>query len=184
MPRKLAPVLSLLLWSLPALTRAAEITPDEQAFFDQHTADLVKFQTEKVDDLAVEKVFTVPIYTVTVVIGLADGNPTTSLTVARIEDKLVGVNRPSGDGDLPDFQKMISPDFKLKTNTDGKMMQQALNVLYPAMMESEKKLISFRQAGNTWTFVRGEFFESKSGYVMKTGADGSITSVEYLLKLP
>ena len=144
MPRTLAPVLSMLLLSLPVLNRAAEITPEENAFFDQHTSEMVRFETEKVDDLAVERVFSVPVYTVKVIIGFADGNPTTSLTVARIGDKLVGVNRPSEDGDLPDFQKMISPDFKLKTNTDAKMMQQALNVLYPTFMESEKKLISFR----------------------------------------
>jgi hypothetical protein len=185
MPRTLAPALSmLLLLSLPILSRAEELTPDEQAFFAQHTADMVRFEPQKVDDMAVEKVFSVPIYTVKLIIGFADGNPTTTLTVARIGDKLVGVNRPSSDGDLPDFQKMISPEFKLKTNTDAKMMQQALNVLYPAMMESEKKLISFRRAGNSWIFVRGEFFESKSGFIMQVGADGGIISVAYQLRLP
>ena len=176
--------LSILFLSLPVLSSAGDLTPDEQAFFDQHKADFVRFEPQKLDDLALEKVFSAPFYTVKVIIKIADGEPMTSFNVARVGDDFVSMQRPGEDGDLPDFQKLLSPEFKLRTPADAKAMQQALNVLYPPMMESDKKLISFRRTGNRWIFVRGQFFDSKSGYIFETGEDGEIKSVKYQLKLP
>ena len=184
MNRSLVFALATLLSAIPALLSAGELTPEDQEFFKQHASDMVRFETETLDDLAVEKVFSAPVYSVKVILPLGDGSPMTTFIVTRNGEALVALNQPGTDGDLPDFAKMISPEFKLRTNTDGKMLQQALNVLFPVIMESEKKLRSFRHTGNTWTFVRGEFFDSKSGYIFTTDESGTIVAVSYQLKLP
>jgi hypothetical protein len=184
MHRSLALALSILSSTFPVLLSAEEVTPEEQAFFDQRKCDMIQIETEKLDDLAIEAVFSRPFYSLKLTIAVSGDGGSSTYIVARVDDAIVPMLQPGQDGDLPDFQKLLNPEFKLRTNTDGKMMQQALNVLYPPFMESEKKLISFRHAGTTWTFVRGEFFESKSGYIFETDEGGAITSVKYLLRLP
>jgi hypothetical protein len=79
---------------------------------------------------------------------------------------------------------MLHPDFRLRTAADATTLQQALDVAYPIVMDRDKKTKTFRHAGHQWIFVRGEFFDSKSGYIFETDASGAITSVKYQLKLP
>ena len=170
--------------AIPAVLFAGELTPDEQAFFDRHAADLVRFEAQTMDDLAIDQVFSTPFYNLDVILLLGDGDQNTSLIVTRIGDQLVNLDRPGTDGDLPEFQKLLNPAFKLRTDADAKMLQQALDVLYPIFMQSDKKARSFRHEGNTWIFARAEFDESKSGYIFTTAADGTIQSVKYQMRLP
>ena len=176
--------LSMLWLSVPLLLSAGELTPDEQAFFDQHKSDFVRFEAQKLEALAVETVFAVPFYTVKVILTASDGEPTTTFTVARVGDGFVSILRPDSDADLPEFLKLLSPEFKLRTDANARALQEALDVLYPPMMQSDKKLISFRHAGNSWIFVRGEFIENKLGYIFTTGPDGEIKTVKFQLRLP
>jgi hypothetical protein len=184
MRRPLALTLSTLLSALPALLPAGDLTPDEQAFFDQHLSDVVRFEKQRLDDPAMVKVFSSPFYAVKVVLKLADGEQSNDFVAARNGDNLVSVNRPGTDGDLPDLQKMLNPEFKLRTPADATLLQQALDTVYPIVMSNDQKLKTFRQAGKTWIFVRGEFFDAKSGFIFETDEDGAITSVKYQLKLP
>ncbi len=173
-----------MLSALPVLLSASDLTPDEQAFFDKHTSDVIRLETQRLDAPAIVKVFSSPFYAVKVVLKVADGELSNDLIVARIGDNLVSVSRPGSDGDLPDLQKMLNPDFKLRTDADATTLQQALDAAYPILMDSDKKTKAFRRAGHSWIFVRGKFFDSKSGYIFETDASGAITSVKYQLKLP
>jgi hypothetical protein len=184
MNRPLTLALSTLLLSVPALSPAGDLTPEDLAFFNQRAPDLVSFEYQTVDDLAIDKVFAVPFYTVKITIKIGDGGQYSTHVVTRVGDTVVPVLRPGEDGDLPQFQKLLRPELRLRNNNDAKAVHQALNVLYPPFMDSEKKLLSFRRAGNSWLFVRGEFFESKSGFVFEVDASGEIKSVKYQLRLP
>lgn len=184
MNRSFALALTGLLFSAPVLSPASEITPEEKTFFDQQTSQMVRFETERLDDLALDKCFAVPFYKVKVVLQISDNQPMTTLTLARVDDKLVSMEKPGTDTELPDFLKMLSPDFKLRNDADARAMHQALNKLFPPFMSSEEKLLGFKRAGNNWHFIRGEFFESKSGYVFETGPGGAIKAVKYQLRLP
>jgi hypothetical protein len=169
---------------VPPLVRADGLSPEEQAFFDKHISDVVRFEPTKLNDPSFLKVFSTPFYSVKVTIGPADGGAMTTLVVARIDDKLVSVDRPSTDADLPEFPKMLNPAFKLKTNDDAKMLQQALDVAYPIIGRDDEKAKSFRRSGSRWIFVRGVFFESKLGYVFDVDSSGVVKSVKFMLKLP
>ena len=76
MNRSLVFVLSTLLSAIPAVLSAGELTPAEKTFFDRHAPDLVRFETQTMDDLALEQVFSTPFYNLTVIIMLGDGEPT------------------------------------------------------------------------------------------------------------
>ena len=177
-------VFSMLAATAPALLSAAELTADEQAFFNRHTSDLVRLEPTRLDDPVLARVFSATFYAVQVVIKDADGEQSTGIKAIRLDDKLVPVGRPSTDCEPTDFLKLLNPAFKLRTDADAKALQQALDAAYPINSESDKRAETFRHAGRSWTFVRGEFFESKLGYIFETDAAGAIKSVKFTLKLP
>jgi cellulose synthase/poly-beta-1,6-N-acetylglucosamine synthase-like glycosyltransferase len=184
--RKFIPVVALLLATFGALRAGAQtLTADEKAFMDQHLSDIVTTEITRLNDAALAKVFAVPFYSVKMIIKEDDGGEGyTSFTAARVGTQLVNVTAPGTDGDLPKFLKMIDPKFKLAADADATVVQQALDALYPPFSDSDKKEVKFTHTGNQWMFVRGKFFDDKKGYVFTTGADGTITAVKYLLKLP
>ena len=170
--------------AVPLLVHADGLTPDDQAFFDKHASDVVQLQPTKLSDPSFLKVFSTPFYAVKVVIKEGDGDETTELVVAKMGDKLVSVSRPDTDMDLPDFPKLLNPDFRLKTDDDAKALQSALDAAYPIIGDDNKKVEAIRHTGNQWIMVRGAFFDKTMGYTFDVDADGVIKSVKYVLKLP
>ena len=178
------PALMLLSFGAPR-AGAQALTADEKAFVTQHVSDIVTTEITRLGDAALAKVFAVPFYKVKMIIKDDEGGTETSeFIAARVGAQLINVTAPSTDGDLPKFLKMIDPKFKLAADADATALQQTLDVLYPPFNDEDKKTVKFTHGGNQWTFVRGTFFDSKKGYVFTTGADGTITGVKYLLKLP
>lgn len=109
---------------------------------------------------------------------------TQELIAMKLGSKLVSASTPGTDKELPDFPKMLSPDFRLKSDADGKALQSALDALYPIIGDDDKKAEKFTHSGNHWTFVRGKFFEKNMGFEFTTDGEGKITAAKYVLKLP
>ncbi len=179
--RSLILKISLAFIAIPVLVLATGLPPDEQAFVDKHISDVVKVDSTKLDDASLTKVFAVPFYKVKVTIVQGDGEEDNDVIVARINDKLVSVGRPSSDADLPEFVKMFKPDFKLKADGDAKLLQQALDAAYPAVIDSDKQVEAFSHNGTEWTFIRGNFINNKLGYIIDTDADGTIKTIKFKL---
>jgi hypothetical protein len=178
-------LLIVALCSVPAISMAKDLTADEQAFFDKNISAVVKITPSRLDDPAMDKVFAAPFYEVTIEVKGGDGSTTTyKLMVARVGSGLASQDRPSSDADLPDFQKMIKPDFKLKIDDDAKTFQQALDAAYPIVGDDDKKAEAFQHTGNQWVFIRGVFFNKHLGYVVQTNDDGTIASVKFSLEIP
>lgn len=175
--------LSLLLGT-SQLARAEALSPEDQAFFDKHSSDLVRLEPVRVSDPTFVRVFAMPVFHVKIAIKQGDGDETVDIVAARIGDKLVSVSRPSSDADLPDFPKMLNPSFKLQTDADAKDMQAAMDMVYTLITDDEKKAEGFRHEGNKWTFIRGPFFNTKIGFIFETDASGKITSAKFSLKVP
>jgi hypothetical protein len=182
-PACLLIAVGMLLAATPA-ARADDLSPEDKAFFDKHATDIVRLEPGKVTDPTFVHVFALPVFHVKVVIKQGDGDGSMDLVVAKMDDKLVSVSRPGTDSDLPDFPKMISPSFALKSDADAKDMQAAMDLIYPLITDDEKKAEAFHHEGNKWTFIRGPFFNNKMGFVFETDASGKITSAKYSLKLP
>jgi hypothetical protein len=168
-------------------TRAwgGELAADEKVFLDQHFSDVIKIEPVRLSDPAVVKVFATPFYTLSVAIDDGSGGTSSnSVLVVRRDDKLVGISRPSTDGDCPEIQKMFRPDFRLKNDADALVVQTALDAVFPIIGSSDQKAKTFKHAGQQWKFVRGEFFEAKMGFVVTTDNSGAVTGVKFALKLP
>lgn len=170
---------------LPKAAGAQSLSPEDQAFFDKHSTDVVRLETTRLNDATFVRVFSMPFFHVKIIIKQGDGGDESMETiVARSGDKLVSVGRPGTDTDMPDFPKMVSPSFKLKSDADAKDMQAALDVAYPIIGDDDKKAATFRHSGTQWTFVRGKFFNNYLGFVFDTDANGTITSAKFSLKIP
>ena len=163
---------------------AAQTVPqDELAYIRAHMDQLVQLNPLRLDDAAVRAVFAAPIYLVRIIINDPNGNPTTSLMVARSGDSLVAISQPSEEGDCPDIHKLLKPGFKLTSAAAAATVQSALDAVFPVSgPDAEARAI--RHTGNEWTFVRGKFFDNGMGFVMRTDATGRITGVRWSLKLP
>jgi hypothetical protein len=162
-----------------------ELTADEKTFLDQHVSDVVKTESVRLSDPAVVKVFATPFYTLNIAIDDGDGGTSSnSAIVARRDDKLVSIHRPGTDGDHPEIQQMFRPDFRLKNDNDARVLQAALDAVFPIIGSSDQKAKTFKHAGHEWKFVRGEFFDAKMGFVVTTDDSGAITGVKFVLKLP
>lgn len=165
--------------------RAGALSADDQAFFDKHSSDVVRLEPTRLDDPTLVRVFSVPLFHVKIVAKTGDGGEESmELLTARSGEKLVPIARPSSDADMPDFPKMLNPDFKLKSDSDAKDMQAALDAAYPIVGDSDKKAATFIHSGNQWTFVRGKFFDKKLGFIFQTDASGTITSAKFALNFP
>src|ERR1017187_1103557 len=177
--RTIAMVLAALL--LPTLCFAEGLPKDEQDFFDKHIFEFVKITPQKLTSPAVVKVFAIPFYKVTIAEKGYNGWGTTWLLLAKSGGKLVNVGNPSVESDWPEFLTMLNPDFRLKSDADGPVMQGALDlVLPPAGGPSPDK--TFKHSGNQWTFVRGSFGvppPHRYGYLFQTDGDGKIVSAKY-----
>jgi hypothetical protein len=162
-----------------------DLPADEKAFLDQHFSDVIKIEPVRLSDPAVVKVFATPFYKLQVDIYDGEGGTSgNSVIVARRDDKLVAISRPSTDGDCPAIQKMFRPDFRLKNDDDARVLQAAFDAVFPIIGSSDQKAATFKHAGHQWIFVRGEFFEAKMGFVVTTDNSNAVTGVKFVLKLP
>lgn len=182
--RKLIPFAACLTLALAAAgIRAQSVNPNEQQFFDSHIDQLVKLKPTRIDNPALAKVFSCQFYNVEVTIA-DSGN---KVLVARQGSELIQVTKPSTTADMPDFEKLINADFRLKTDEDAHTLQDALDVLYPidtSFDQEDAQAKTIKHTGNEWTFVRGKFFEHFKGFVFTTNDDGAITNVKYSLDIP
>ena len=168
----------------PAMAPAGDLSPDDKAFLDKNISSIVRIDYTLMDDPAITKVFGAHFFRVKIIIKEELGEQTQELVVMRAGEKLANVSAPGSDGDLPELVKMFKAGFALKTDADAKLLQQALDILYPPFTDEDKKLVAFVHAGNQWTFVRGKFFDGKKGYVFTTDAAGAITRAKFVLKMP
>jgi hypothetical protein len=163
---------------------AQDLTGSERTFFDSHIAEFVQIIPKRMMDPAVKRVFSAPLYDVQVVLKEGDGESRSSLILARIGDRLVNVTRPGSDADMPDFMKMLNPEFRLHGVESAALFQQALDVAYPIIGSGDQKAKTFMQEGNRWIFVRGLFFKDRLGFIVETDGSGRIKSMKFVLKLP
>jgi len=185
--RRFIPLLAVALATAAVILplRAEQLTPDEKTFIDKHISDVIGTETERLSDPSLTKVFATPFYKIKLGIKQADGqmDSSQSLIAVKLDDKLVDLSTPSSDADVPMMVKMFDPKFKLLADADAQTVQKCFDILYPPFMEEEKKIIKFSHKGNDWTFIRGKFFDTFSGYVITTNADGSVKTVKFSLKL-
>ena len=76
---------------------------------------------------------------------------------------------------------VLQDNFYLRAEKDAIIFETALDKLYP-IAEDEMEFKEHMKSGNTWYFIRGDFFGAKSGYKVTINKDLKITGIIYDIK--
>ena len=164
-----------------ALGQAAS-SSDEDAFIQKHRYDPITVTWTRLDDYAVTRVFSHPVYRMAIVTkeGYGQGQYWNNLLAVRWGDDLVPIPRLSRDGDLSGLQALFRPDFKLTSDDVGETFQHALGLIYPTVQD-DRWAEKFHHEGSQWTFVRGRPQNGVGGYwdlLVTVDGQGSITGIK------
>jgi hypothetical protein len=107
-----------------------------------------------------------------------------TLLVAKTNNKLVDLTKPSTPKDHNGLVKIINPNFKLNNEKNVLILQNALDVLYPISKKEDSRVKTYFKKDGKWYFIRGKFFKNFKGYVFNIKNDGSILKARYELKIP
>lgn len=167
-----------------AMVQAGEIEADDLAMIKESICRMIDVQAQPVSSEALKRVFQGRFFQV----KLSRKNPDGSiygmgkLRMVRLGDRMVFPSDIGTDKSLPVLLEILNPDFSLTTDSDARLMEQALGALYPVHSISDKNATGIRRQGDTWLFVRGKFFDHHKGFVVKT-KNGKVTELRYKLKI-
>jgi hypothetical protein len=155
---------------------------DETKAVEQEVLKRIKITPTKVESLAVKKVFAATFYKVKIGIKDGDSTSTSELSLARNQGKFVSIESTTTTRKMPVLQSVVKKDFKLKSEADAKVFQEALDKLYPVRgFGDDGKAKAIKKTASGWTFVRGTFFKDLKGFVVTTDASGVIKTIDYSL---
>ncbi len=145
--------------------------------------DLIKSTPTRIASPAIEKTFAAKFYDVELKISQGpNSSQSVTLRIARGGGGYQSVGLPSSNADMPDLTKLVHPAFRLTDKAHAEMLQTSLNEIYPiSTFGDEQPPKEIRQAGTTWTFIRGKFFKDFKGFVVTTTEEGMIMSIAYSL---
>ncbi len=163
---------------------AAPMTDEESKAVEAEVMRRITTSTKKLDSEALSKAFVASFYEVDVKVSQGNSSQTVGLQLARVDGKFLDVDSPTTNQSTPWLKKMLRPEFRLKSDEDAKVLEAALDAIYPiSTFHNKKSPKEIRHDGNKWIFVRGTFFDDVSGYIVTTDADGAVTAVDYSLRI-
>ncbi len=84
--------------------------------------------------------------------------------------------------DKEELAGLVASSFKLDSEQDAALFQDALNALYPPDTFAKKHVQCFEK-NNCWCFVRDESFGEKKGFVVSVNPQNKIEKIEYKDKI-
>jgi len=159
------------------------VAEQEINFLKQHFCDVAPIKPCQFKDLTatevapdqLQAVFAYPFYNVNIV--FPNGNSTSQIVMQK-DSSLMLPPDTSGTQLLPALPGIINPAFKLKTDADAAIMQNALKLIYPDQVKLFGPKWKILHDNNMWIFVTSSLLND-SGFIFKTNADGTIVSAEY-----
>jgi len=158
---------------------AQTIAPESQKLIESFVKSNIDIKLEAVDQITVSKVFSGTFYKINIgYIETGSGaNSCGSDNYINVNGSAVNMIEPIHmDLECPVLMSMIKKDFLLKDENAAKLFEAALNVLYP-VDEEEVPNVKHLHKDSQWIFLRGEFFDDFTAFIVTTGANGVVTNV-------
>jgi len=157
---------------------------DEKEEVRKEVLRRIEIESSRVESLALKKAFSATFYDVTIKIKEGGGSSTSKMLLAKKDGKFVNLESTVTTQKMPGLQSLVSKDFKLKTEADAKVFEEALDKLYPVRsFGSKKKAKAVKKTDNGWAFIRGTFFKDLKGFEVTTDAAGTVTAIGYSLEI-
>jgi hypothetical protein len=155
---------------------AQELSEKENSQLDNFIKSKISIKKEKVVSDTLEKVFTGTFFKVEAGFSFGDGGMFSGLLFVLKDEKMIeNVGRTDS---LNTLLSLVRKDFYLKTEADAKIFETSLDKLFPISWTSveEKAHLKIK---NQWYFIRGKFFDSKSGYIVTLDKNSNISDIAY-----
>lgn len=174
-------VLSFMLVS--PLMSGQQVPANDAKLIDDHVFAKVTIKKEKIEAPSLTRVFRGVYYKAVPTYNHKDGTASCeSYLVAVVDGSIVEPDEPNGAMTMEVLFTLLRSDFSIKTATDAKTFEEALDALYPLdWSENTESKKHFIREGK-WYFIRGEFFESLKGFMVTTDSQGVIKSIDFDLE--
>jgi len=158
--------------------QAQELTQKEISGIDAYINKKISFDRKRVESTILPKVFEAVFYDVKINYHFTDGKSFKTIMLVKGKSGIVEIEECSSTGGMPALQSIIKKDFKIKSDADSLLFEEALDVLYPLGGFDKKKKERYK-IGNDWYFIRGTFFSNKKGFIVSVNEKGNITKIKY-----
>ena len=161
---------------------AGTLSKKEETSIQNKICKMIKIDVERLDSPAVKKAFSCPFYKVELSRKTSSGGymGMGKLLLARLNNKYIEPEGLETNKSLPKLKSAIRKDFRLKSQKDADLLQQALDSVYKITSSSDRRAKAIIHKGDEWIFIRGTFFKKKKGFIFKV-SNGVITEIEYSL---
>lgn len=161
--------------SLILLTSIRIKAQDENQILDNFFDSKFRTEKEPIVSETLSKAFTGAFYRVNAGWTYMEGEFTEYCCVNTVvvNNGRAEILEASGKNLLPFIRK----DFALKTEEDAKTFEAAIDLIFPLIMDEGVK--AHKKTGTKWLFVRSNYFEDKTAYVVTVDANSRITGIVY-----
>jgi hypothetical protein len=176
---------TLLICCFPSLLCAQEIPATDNLLIDKFMQSIVIIEKENLKSDTLQKVFPCALYKVSqwMIVEKDNSFACGSYIVAIKDGKLIELQQPSTNRTLDVLFSLLSKTFSIKNETDARVFETALDKIYPILIPSDNEFKEHFKKANKWYFVRGGFFDNRSGFVLTMDQKFKITSIEFNMEI-
>ena len=159
-----------------------EISEKDNSLLDTFIKSRVSIEKERLVPDTLAMVFYGTFYKINAGFAFIDPDQMGSSTndIFNIKDGKILVMENQSDSLLP-LLSLVRKDFYLKTAINAKVFEVCLDKIYP-MGDMDRQYKAHLKIGNKWYFIRGTFFDSKSGYIVTLDQNSKITNISYSME--
>lgn len=181
MKAKLIFVLSAILLNLNL--QAQEIDETHRMQAEEFIRSITSVEIENLKTGDVEKVFNWYFYKITPVQTLENSSSTCGdYRIVIAEGFLSMLEEANEKKSMERLYSLLREDFRLQSEADAAAFERALDVLYPMGWGDDPKYKKNYKQGNTWMFIRGEFFDSLSAFMVQVDENSKPVSINFDLQ--
>ena len=159
-----------------------EIPEKDNSLIDNFVKSRISIEKEKIVPDTLAKVFYGTFYKINAGFAFIDPDQMTSSSneIFNIKDGKISVLENTNDSILS-LLSLVRKDFYLKTPVNAKVFEACLDKIYP-IGDFDTQYKAHLKIANKWYFIRGTFFDSKSGYIVTLDQNSKITNISYSME--
>lgn len=157
----------------PSTTKPKTVSNEDMEAIKNYLDEKISFIKTPIQSSALNQVFDAKFFSITEKEKLGDSGYSESsfLAFANRGEYAVLMDKSQLTG-------LLASSYKLSSEQDASLFQDALNALYPPDTFAKKHVQCFQKDGR-WCFVRDESFGEKKGFVVSVNSQEKIDKIEY-----
>jgi hypothetical protein len=174
-------IIYIIIFSFSILNiRGQELSEKENSLLDNFIKSRIAIEKEKIVSDTLAKVFAGTFYKINAGFTLGEGSAMCSGNLLVLKEGTL-IEFDNRTDSMFTLLSLVRNDYSLKSQADAKVFETALDKIYPINWSDEGKKEHLK-IDNKWYFVRGEFFDSKSAYIITLDQNSKISNIAYSME--